>query len=93
MRGQNYWPGYPRSNPAYDTRTLEATESMMWGTGFLQPTNLGIGAIATGKADLTRRHCFATVLQGQARPISGNRDEISRPKKHPQDGISDESKY
>jgi len=55
--------------------TFEAVGFMGWETGSCRPGNIRIGLAVFEGVNLMVRPCFATVVQGLARPTLGKRED------------------
>ena len=74
MRSQKFWTGYLHLSPGYGTKTFESEGSMRWETGSYKLRNIGIGLAVSMGVNLMVRPCFATEVQGLARPTLGKRE-------------------
>jgi len=71
-----FYHGYLHSNPRDATKTFEPAESMKWETGSCKLRNIGIGLVVSMGLNVIAQLCFATEVQGSARPTLGKRNPI-----------------
>ena len=75
-RSLKFWPGYLHLSLRYGTATFKPVVLARWETGFYKLKNIGIGLVVSVRLNLVVQLCFATEVQGSARPTLGNGKHI-----------------